>query len=65
MNLTQQIASRIRQARILGDACGVSDFQLRMTEKGAILTNLRTHRAELLFDDDDEDPFQEKNSIAQ
>jgi len=64
MSLTQQIASRIRQAKILGDARGVSDFQLRITEKGAVLTNLRTHRAELLFDDDD-DPLQEKNSIAQ
>ena len=64
MNLTQQIASRIRQARILGDASGPSDFQLRMTEKGAVLINLRTHRAELLSDKD-EDPFLEKNSIAQ
>jgi hypothetical protein len=35
-----------------------------MTEKGAVLTNLRTHRAELPFDED-QDPFQEKNSIAQ
>lgn len=65
MNLTQQIASRIRQAKILGDARGVSDFQLRVTEKGVMLANLRTHRAELLSDDDDDDPFQEKNSIAQ
>ncbi|HKU66111.1 MAG TPA: hypothetical protein VJQ06_13745 [Rhizomicrobium sp.] len=65
MNLTQQIASRIRQARMLGNAGGPSDFQLRVTEKGAILINLRTHGAELLFDDDDEDRFQEKDSIAQ
>lgn len=64
MNLTQQIASHIRQARIMGYADGPSDFQLRVTRKGAILTNLRTHRTELLFDQDD-DPFLEKNSIAQ
>ena len=64
MSLTQQIASRIRQAKLLGDARGVSDFQLHVTEKGAVLTNLRTHRAELLFDDD-ENPLPEKNSIAQ
>jgi hypothetical protein len=64
MSLTQQIASRIRQAKIQGDARGVSDFQLRMTEKGAVLTNLWTLRAELPFDED-QDPFQEKNSIAQ
>lgn len=64
MSLTQQIASRIRQAKILGEARGVSDFQLRVTETGVVLTNLRTHRAELLFDDD-EDPFPEKDSIAQ
>ena len=64
MSLTQQIASRIQKARVLGDANGPSDFQLRVTRKGAILTNLKTHRAELLFDEDD-DPFFEKNSIAQ
>ncbi len=64
MSLTQQIASHIRQAKILGDAGGVSDFQLRVTRKGTILTNLKTHRAELLFDDQ-EDPFFEKSSIAQ
>jgi len=64
MNLTQQIASHIRQAKRPGDASGPSDFQLRVTRKGAILTNLKTHRAELLFDED-EDPFFEKASIAQ
>lgn len=64
MSLTQQIASHIRQAKILGDAGGACDFQLRVTRKGAILTNLKTRRAELLFDAD-EDPFFEKNSIAQ
>lgn len=64
MNLTQKIASRIQKARILGDAGGPRDFQLRVTEKGAVLTNLRTHCAELLLDEE-EDPLQEKNSIAQ
>ena len=64
MNLTQQIASHIQQARILGYASGPSDFQLRVTPKGAILTNLKTRCAELLFDRD-EDPFFEKDSIAQ
>jgi hypothetical protein len=64
MSLTQQIASHIRQARILGYASGPSDFQLRVTPKGAILTNLRTNQAELLFDQDG-DPFSEKDSIAQ
>jgi hypothetical protein len=64
MTLTQQIASHIRQARILGDAHGVSDFQLRVTKKGAVLFNLRTHRGELLFDQD-EYPFLETESIAQ
>jgi len=64
MNLTQQIASRIQQARALGNASGPSDFQLRVTQNGAILTNLKTHRVELLFDAD-EDPFFEKHSVAQ
>ena len=64
MNLTQQIASCIQQARNLGCASGPSDFQLRVTQRGAVLTNLKTHRAELLFDQD-EDPFFEKESIAQ
>ena len=64
MNLTQQIASHIQQARILGYASGPSDFQLRVTQKGAILTNLKTHCAELLLVRD-EDPFFEKDSIAQ
>jgi len=62
MTLTQQIASHIRQAKRLGDATGPSDFQLRMTRKGAILTNLKTHRAKLLFDQDED--F-DKTSIAQ
>jgi len=62
MTLTQQIASHIRQAKRLGDATGPSDFQLRMTRKGAVLTNLKTHRAELLFDQDED--F-DKTSIAQ
>jgi hypothetical protein len=64
MNLTQQIVSHIRQARLLGSASGPSDFQLRVTEKGAVLTNLKTNLTELLIDDDS-DPFLEKNSIAQ
>lgn len=64
MTLTQQIASHIEHAKILGEAVGVSDFQLRVTRKGAILTNLKTRRAELLFDRD-EDPFFEKIGIAQ
>jgi hypothetical protein len=63
MNLTQQIASHIRHARILGYASGPSDFQLRVTSTGVILTNLKTHCAELLFGQD-EDPFFEKDSIA-
>ena len=64
MNLTQQIASHIQQARILGYASGPSDFQLRATPKGVVLTNLKTRCAELLFDQD-EDPFLEKENIAQ
>ncbi len=64
MSLTQQIASHIRQAQSVGDASGVSDFQLRVARKGAILVNLKTHRAELLFDEG-EDPFFEQSSIAQ
>ena len=64
MNLTQQIASHIRQAQFMGYASGPSDFQLRATQKGVVLTNLKTHRTELLFDPD-EDPFLEKESIAQ
>ncbi len=64
MNLTQQIVSHIRQARILGDAKGPSDFQLRVTRKGVVLTNLKTHRTELLFGQDEDSLF-EKNSIAQ
>ena len=62
MDLTQQIVSRIQEARMLGDANGPSDFQLRVTRKGAILTNLKTHRAELLFDEGED---LEKISIAQ
>jgi hypothetical protein len=64
MSLTQQIASHIRRARMLGNASGPRDFQLRITEQGAILTNLKTQRTELLLDED-EDPFFEKESIAQ
>jgi hypothetical protein len=64
MSLTQQIASHIWRARMLGNAKGPCDFQLRITERGAILTNLKTQRAELLLDED-EDPFFEKESIAQ
>jgi hypothetical protein len=64
MTLAQQIASRIQRATKLGSARGVSDFQFRVTEKGAVLLNLRTHLAELLFDPD-QDPFPEKDGIAQ
>jgi hypothetical protein len=63
MTLSQQIASRIQQATILGRAAGLSDFQLRVTAKGAFLLNLRTHCAELLFDQG-QDPFLEMDSIA-
>jgi hypothetical protein len=64
MSLTQQIASHIQHARILGYASGPSDFQLRATQRGIVLINLKTHCAELLFDQD-EDSFLEKDSIAQ
>ena len=45
MSLTLQIASLIRQAKILGDAGGACDFQLRVTRKGAISARLNDQQA--------------------
>lgn len=63
MTLNEEIEARIERAKVLGKAAAPSDFQVRVAEKGAVLINLKTSRATLIYDDSD--PFAEDGSIAQ
>ena len=52
MELNDEILSRIRAAKTWDKKAEPGDFQLRVAENGSVLVNLRTGRAQLLYDDD-------------
>jgi hypothetical protein len=52
MDLDDEILARIRAAKAWDRDSKLSDFQLKVAENGSILINLKTRRAQLIYDDD-------------
>jgi hypothetical protein len=52
MDLEDEILSRIRAAKAWNKDAKLSDFQIRAEENGSVLVNLKTSRAQLIYDDD-------------
>ena len=54
MELGDEILARVRAAKAWDKDSKLSDFQLKASENGSVLINLKTRRAQLLYDDDSE-----------
>ena len=54
MVLNDEILSRIRAAKVWDKDSKLEDFQIRVHENGLVLINLKTRRAQLLYDEDSE-----------
>jgi len=52
MDLDDEILSRIQAAKTWDKEAKAGDFQVRVAENGSVLVNLRTGRAQLVYDDD-------------
>jgi hypothetical protein len=52
MDLEKEILSRIGAAKTWDKKAKPSDFQIRAGENGSVLINLKTGRAQLVYDDD-------------
>ena len=53
MALGEKISARIRKKKAWDKNAHVSDFQIRVTERGAVLVNLKTGEAQLIDADGD------------
>jgi len=54
MELDEEILARIRAAKAWDKNSKPSDFQLKVAENGSVLVNLKTRRAQLIYDDESE-----------
>jgi hypothetical protein len=52
MELENEILARIRAAKSLDTSVKQEDFQIRVGENGTVLINLKTGRAQLIYDDE-------------
>ena len=52
MNLDEEILSRIRAATAWDPQAKPDEFQLKVADNGSVLINLRTGRAQLIYDED-------------
>lgn len=52
--LDDEILARIRAAKVWDKDSKLENFQIRVNENGLVLINLKTRRAQLLYDDDSE-----------
>jgi hypothetical protein len=52
--LDEEILARIRAAKVWDKDSRLEDFQIRAHENGLVLVNLKTGRAQLLYDEDSE-----------
>ena len=60
MSLTQKIGAHIRGAKAYNPDVHISDFQVRISERGAVLINLRTGEAKVIeADGSDSDPLEQ------
>lgn len=54
MDIDKEIRARIDGAKAWDKNSRPEDFQLRAAENGYVLINLKTRRAQLIYDDDSE-----------
>jgi len=54
MDLDEELLARIRAAQSLNPGTKVEDYQVRVGENGTVLINLKTSRAQLVYDDGSE-----------
>jgi hypothetical protein len=54
MVIDEEILARIRAAKAWDKDARLEDFQVKAAENGFVLINLKTRRAQLLYDDDSE-----------
>ena len=54
MDLDKEILARINAEKSIRKTTQVEDFQARVSTNGTVLVNLKTSRAQLLYDDDSE-----------
>jgi hypothetical protein len=54
MDLDEEILTCIRAAKAWDKDSKPNDFQFRPAENGSVLVNLKTSRAQLIYDDDSE-----------
>ena len=51
MDLDDEILARIKAAISLNPTTKVEDYQVRVAENGTVLVNLKTSKAQLVYDD--------------
>ena len=54
MDLDEEILARIQASKLWDKTSNASDFQIKVGENGTVLINLKTGRAQLLYDDQSE-----------
>ena len=54
MIIDDEIMARIRAAKAWDKEARLEDFQIKAAENGIVLINLKTGRAQLLYDEDSE-----------
>ena len=54
MNLDKEILARIKAAKAWDKNSTLNDFQIKASENGSVLINLKTRRAQLIYDDESE-----------
>jgi hypothetical protein len=51
MDIDEEIEARIRSAKAWDKEAGLGDFQIKAAENGYVLINLKTRRAQLIYDE--------------
>lgn len=54
MVIEEEILARIRAAKVWDKDSRLEDFQITAAENGFVLINIKTRRAQLLYDEDSE-----------
>ena len=54
MDIDEEIMARIRAAKVWDKDSKLEDFQIRAAENGIVLINIKTGRAQLIYDENSE-----------
>ena len=54
MDIDEEILARIRAAKVWDKDSRLEDFQIRAAENGFVLINIKTGRAQLIYDENSE-----------